>query len=142
MIVEKQRLSLARVTYVALVTNAPIVLLDDVLSAVDAHVGATIFAECIQGLLKEKTIVLVTHAIQYLPSCDEVLVMAKGKIVEKGHYEDLMETGSHMKKLVDVFSEESMEGDEKKKKETEEENQDEGKDEGDDKMKNGDAGDG
>ena len=67
-------------TYVALVTSAPIVLLDDVLSAVDAHVGATIFEQCIQGLLSDKTIVLVTHAIQYLPYCDSILVMDKGKM--------------------------------------------------------------
>lgn len=98
-------------TYVALVTNAPIVLLDDVLSAVDAHVGASIFEDCIQGLLKEKTIVLVTHAIQYLPSCDSVLVMEKGKIVESGQYADLLTAGPHMKKLVEVFSEEAMEDD-------------------------------
>jgi len=108
---QKQRLSLARVTYVALVTSAPIVLLDDVLSAVDAHVGATIFQECIQGLLSDKTIVLVTHAIQYLPSCDSILVMDKGKIVESGQYAELLATGTHMKKLVDIFSEEAIEGD-------------------------------
>ena len=108
---QKQRLSLARVTYVALVTNAPIVLLDDVLSAVDAHVGATIFEECIQGLLSDKTIVLVTHAIQYLPSCDSILVMDKGKIVESGQYAELLATGTHMKKLVDIFSEEEIAGD-------------------------------
>jgi ATP-binding cassette subfamily C (CFTR/MRP) protein 1 len=108
---QRQRLSLARVTYVALVTNAPIVLLDDVLSAVDAHVGATIFEQCIQGLLSDKTIVLVTHAIQYLPSCDSILVMDKGKVVESGQYADLLATGTHMKKLVDIFSEEAIEGD-------------------------------
>ena len=123
---QKQRLSLARVTYVALVTNAPIVLLDDVLSAVDAHVGATIFEECIQGLLQDKTIVLVTHAIQYLPSCDSVLVMAKGKIVESGQYADLLATGTHMKQLVDIFSEEAIEGDTEGSNEQKDQKQEEG----------------
>jgi ABC-type multidrug transport system fused ATPase/permease subunit len=99
---QRQRLSLARVTYVALVTDAPIVLLDDVLSAVDAHVGAAIFQDCIQGLLKAKTIVLVTHAIQYLPSVDKVIVMEQGKIVESGGFDALLATGTHMKKLVEV----------------------------------------
>jgi hypothetical protein len=41
--------------------NADIVLLDDVLSAVDAHVGKHIFEKCITGLLKGKTVLLVTH---------------------------------------------------------------------------------
>ena len=69
---QKQRLSLARAVYSALMGSADIILLDDVLSAVDAHVGARIMEECINKVLRKsgKTVVLVTHAIQYLPQCD------------------------------------------------------------------------
>ena len=63
---QKQRLSLARCVYAALLGKADILLLDDVLSAVDAHVGAHIMERCIVGMFQNsKTVVLVTHAIQY-----------------------------------------------------------------------------
>lgn len=62
---QKQRVSLARAVY----KNADIYFLDDPLSAVDSHVGKHIFEKVIgpQGLLKDKTRVLVTHGITYLP---------------------------------------------------------------------------
>ena len=65
-------------------------LLDDVLSAVDASVGAHLWEHCVKGVMGGKTRVMVTHALQYLPECDLVLVMDGGKIVERGTYEDLM----------------------------------------------------
>ena len=43
-----------------------IILLDDPLSAVDAHVGQHIFSKCLKGLLKEKTILFVTHQLQVI----------------------------------------------------------------------------
>lgn len=105
---QRQRLSLARATYAALMGEAEILLLDDVLSAVDAHVGAKIFAECITGVLRDKTVVLVTHAIQYLPNCDSVIVMDDGKIVEEGKYSRLMaDQDSALGKLVNTFQGES-----------------------------------
>ncbi|XP_043382191.1 ATP-binding cassette sub-family C member 12 isoform X4 [Chelonia mydas] len=57
---QKQRISLARAVY----ANRDIYLLDDPLSAVDAHVGKYIFEKCIKEALKEKTVVLVTHQLQ------------------------------------------------------------------------------
>jgi len=48
-------------------SNSDIVLLDDPLSAVDAHVGQHIFTNCIKGLLKDKTVVFVTHQLQVCP---------------------------------------------------------------------------
>jgi ABC-type multidrug transport system fused ATPase/permease subunit len=85
---QKQRLSLARAAF----ADAEIVLMDDVLSAVDAHVGAHIWEHCISdsGLMKGKTRVLVTHALQYISQCDAVFVMDKGVIVERGTLESLL----------------------------------------------------
>lgn len=60
---QKQRISLARAVY----QDADIYLLDDTLSAVDAHVGLHILNNCIRGLLAAKTRVLVTHNIHILP---------------------------------------------------------------------------
>lgn len=45
-------------------SNSDLVLLDDPLSAVDAHVGQHIFTNCIRGLLKDKTVIFVTHQLQ------------------------------------------------------------------------------
>lgn len=84
---QKQRVSLARAVY----SHADIYLLDDPLSAVDSHVGKSIFQEVIgaQGLLKGKTRILVTHGLQWLPHVDRIYVMDDGRIKETGTYTDL-----------------------------------------------------
>ncbi|XP_071376110.1 multidrug resistance-associated protein 1 isoform X3 [Centroberyx affinis] len=85
---QKQRVSLARAVY----CNCAVYLLDDPLSAVDAHVGKQIFDKVIssQGLLKDTTRVLVTHGLSYLPQVDLILVMVEGEITEMGSYLELM----------------------------------------------------
>ncbi|XP_068938920.1 ATP-binding cassette sub-family C member 12 isoform X2 [Petaurus breviceps papuanus] len=83
---QKQRISLARAVY----ANREIYLLDDPLSAVDAHVGKQIFEECIKKALKGKTMVLVTHQLQFLEFCDEVVLLEDGEICEKGTHKELM----------------------------------------------------
>jgi hypothetical protein len=86
---QKQRVSLARACY----ADEDIVLLDDPLSAVDAHVGQLLFRQCICGLLKEKTRVLVTHQLQFLNAVDEIWVMHDGAIQQRGSYEELVASG-------------------------------------------------
>ena len=61
-------------------------LLDDPLSAVDAHVGRSLFRNCIRGMLRSKCILLVTHALEYLPACDHIVVLQKGVIQDQGSY--------------------------------------------------------
>ena len=75
--------------------NADIYLLDDPLSAVDAHVGKHLFERVIGpgGLLDSRTRVLVTHALHWLPQVDEVLVVCGGRICERGTYQQLSEDG-------------------------------------------------
>lgn len=76
---------------VALYNDADIVLLDDPLSAVDAHVGQHIFNEAILGLkARGKTVVLVTHALHMLPQVDYVYTMVDGQIAEAGTYNELL----------------------------------------------------
>lgn len=55
--------------------EADIYLLDDPLSAVDTHVGQHLFDECMRGILHEKTVILVTHQLQYLKAADIILLM-------------------------------------------------------------------
>ncbi|KAI8853708.1 P-loop containing nucleoside triphosphate hydrolase protein [Chytridium lagenaria] len=87
---QKQRVSLARLVYF----NSSIVLLDDPLSAVDAHVGKHIFHKCIKGALEGKTRILVTHQLHFVPQCDIVITMKDGAVAEYGTYADLM-TAKH-----------------------------------------------
>ena len=57
----------------AIYKGADIYLLDDPLSAVDAHVGKHLFEECIKKFLEDKVVILVTHQIQYLKEADNIL---------------------------------------------------------------------
>ena len=84
---QKARVNLARAIY----RDADIYLLDDPLSAVDAHVGKHLFEECIKGFLKDKVVLLVTHQIQYLKEADNILVLRQGQITHQGAYEHILE---------------------------------------------------
>nr|XP_034987531.1 multidrug resistance-associated protein 6-like [Zootoca vivipara] len=86
---QKQRLSLARAVY----KKASIYLLDDPLSAVDSQVGQHIFEQVIgpNGLLKNKTRVLVTNTIHILPKVDNIILVMNGTISEKGSYHELVQ---------------------------------------------------
>uniref|UniRef100_A0A2K5X360 ATP-binding cassette sub-family C member 12 n=1 Tax=Macaca fascicularis TaxID=9541 RepID=A0A2K5X360_MACFA len=93
---QRQRISLARAVY----SDRQLYLLDDPLSAVDAHVGKHVFEECIKKTLRGKTVVLVTHQLQFLESCDEVILLEDGEICEKGTHKELMEERGHYAKLI------------------------------------------
>ena len=89
---QKQRVGLARASY----SLADIVLMDDPLSAVDAHVARHIFDNLIgpNGLLKNKTRILVTHNLGFLHKCDRILLFHDGKIVDEGTLKELQENKS------------------------------------------------
>ncbi|CBI36841.3 unnamed protein product, partial [Vitis vinifera] len=93
---QKQRIQLARAVY----QDCDVYLLDDVFSAVDAHTGTDIFKECVRGALRNKTILLVTHQVDFLHNVDLILVMRDGMIVQSGKYNDLLESGMDFKALV------------------------------------------
>lgn len=75
------RINLARAVY----SETEIYLLDDPLSAVDAHVGKHMFEECIVKYLKGKTRILVTHQLQYLQAVDRIIVLKDGAIEAEGY---------------------------------------------------------
>ena len=77
---QKARVALARACY----ARANVVLLDDVLSAVDAEVGAHLMSKCVNGLLREggATVVLVTHHTQFLTEADHVLQLTESGCIK------------------------------------------------------------
>jgi ABC-type phosphate transport system ATPase subunit len=79
-----------RTTMMLIILMRTMVMQDDPLSAVDAHVGKAIFENCIRDQLRDKTRVLVTHQLQYLADVDQIIVLKDGRIVEMGTYHDLM----------------------------------------------------
>ena len=83
---QKQRVGLARAVY----HEADIYLLDDPLSAVDAHTGAHIFTECIDGLLRDKTVILPVHNLSYLERSDYIVSLEDEAIAEQGTYAELI----------------------------------------------------
>ena len=81
---QKTRITIARAVY----SDSDIYLFDDPFSALDAHVGKYIFEKTIKEYLKGKTILVITHALQYIPMMDYILKMNKGKIEFYGSIQD------------------------------------------------------
>ena len=86
---QKHRVALARACY----ADAGVVLLDDPLSAVDAHVQRKLMQDVVCGVLGKATRVLVTHQLQFLPQADLVVKMEHGRIVAAGTYHELVAQG-------------------------------------------------
>ena len=83
---QKARISLARAMY----CDNDIYILDDPISALDAHVGKNIMHNCIIDYLKGKTRILATHALQYTSFADRIYYMKNGEINWEGTYEELI----------------------------------------------------
>ncbi|MQL96384.1 hypothetical protein Taro_029058 [Colocasia esculenta] len=87
---QKQRIQIARALY----HDADIFLFDDPFSAVDAHTGNHLFKECLLRMLSSKTVIYVTHQVDFLPSADLILVMKHGRITQAGKYNEILSTGT------------------------------------------------
>ncbi|KAG8390054.1 hypothetical protein BUALT_Bualt01G0043500 [Buddleja alternifolia] len=98
---QKQRIQIARALY----QDADVYLFDDPFSAVDAHTGTHLFNKCILGLLGSKTVIYVTHQVEFLPAADMILVMKDGKIEQAGKYNDILKSGSEFMQLVGAHEE-------------------------------------
>uniref|UniRef100_A0A665TN30 ABC-type glutathione-S-conjugate transporter n=1 Tax=Echeneis naucrates TaxID=173247 RepID=A0A665TN30_ECHNA len=99
---QKQRVSLARAVY----RKADVYMLDDPLSAVDAHVGQHIFDKVIgpKGVLRDKTRILVTHGMSFLPQADLILVLVDGEITESGSYQELLSRHGAFADFIHTFA--------------------------------------
>jgi ABC-type multidrug transport system fused ATPase/permease subunit len=94
---QKARLSLARAVY----TNPDIILLDDPISALDSIVKKKVFSQVFNGLLKDKTRILVTHAVEFIHLADRVVLMKDGCIEAMGTPEELKDH-EYIRELADI----------------------------------------
>ncbi|KAA6384714.1 MAG: ABC transporter: Multidrug resistance-associated protein, ATP binding protein, partial [Streblomastix strix] len=93
---QKARIQLARAVY----SDRDIYILDDPLSAVDAHVGRFLLEECIDGKLKGKTRLLMTNQLQYIDRADNIILLNKGRIVAQGTSSQLKEQGINFDEFI------------------------------------------
>ncbi|KAL2334839.1 hypothetical protein Fmac_016052 [Flemingia macrophylla] len=93
---QKQRVQLARALY----QNADVYLLDDPFSAVDAHTATNLF-----NGLAGKTVLLVTHQVDFLPAFDSVLLMSDGNILQAFPYHQLLTSSHKFRDLVNAHKE-------------------------------------
>ncbi|EKX42001.1 hypothetical protein GUITHDRAFT_88223 [Guillardia theta CCMP2712] len=107
---QKQRIALARAVY----QNFDCLLLDDVMSALDSHVGSHVLDDCLIRLLQDKTRVLVTHKLDLLPLVDYIVVLGDGKVQAQGTLSEIRMQGVDLESVIDNVSE-----DESKKQEEE-----------------------
>ncbi|KAI3458058.1 hypothetical protein Pfo_014721 [Paulownia fortunei] len=98
---QKQRIQLARALY----KDADIYLLDDPFSAVDAHTATSLFSEYVMGALSEKTVLLVTHQVDFLPAFDFVLLMSDGEILHAAPYSQLLASSQEFQDLIHAHKE-------------------------------------
>jgi ATP-binding cassette, subfamily C (CFTR/MRP), member 1 len=99
---QKQRLNIARAIYF----DADIVLMDDPLSAVDAHVGRHIMDKAICGLMKDKCRILATHQLHVLNRCDRIVWMEDGHIQAIDTFDNLMASSVDFQKLMATTAQE------------------------------------
>lgn len=85
---QRQRVGLAR----ALLSSAPVLCLDDTLSALDAETEEVVLAH-LRGLFKTRCLVVVAHRYSAVMHCDEILYLEHGRIVERGTHDELVKRG-------------------------------------------------
>ncbi|XP_062149436.1 ABC transporter C family member 10-like isoform X2 [Alnus glutinosa] len=98
---QKQRIQLARALY----QDADIYLLDDPFSAVDAHTAASLFSEYVMEALSGKTVLLVTHQVDFLPAFHSILLMSDGEIIQEAPYHHLLASSIEFQDLVNAHKE-------------------------------------
>ena len=82
---EKQRIAIAR----AIMKDAPIIILDEATANVDPE-NEKELTEAIESLTKEKTVIMIAHRLKTVRHADQIVVIDKGRIVQKGNHEELM----------------------------------------------------
>jgi len=98
---QKQRLTLAR----ALVTDPPILVLDDALSSVDAQTERAIL-RALRETTRDKTVIIISHRIAAVRDADIIFVVDEGRIVERGTHADLVERGGV---YTEIFQQQALE---------------------------------
>ncbi|MBM3224663.1 MAG: ABC transporter ATP-binding protein [Candidatus Tectomicrobia bacterium] len=92
---QRQRVAIAR----AVLRDAPILVLDEALSAVDAE-NEAIIQEALDRLMAERTVLILAHRLSSVIDCDRILVLDQGHIVESGTHQELMALGGVYHRLM------------------------------------------
>ena len=96
---QRQRLSIAR----AILKNAPILILDEATSALDTE-SEHLVQQALDRAMQNRTSIIIAHRLSTIQHADEIIVMDKGRIVERGNHETLLALGGIYKKLIDMQS--------------------------------------
>ncbi|ORZ39286.1 P-loop containing nucleoside triphosphate hydrolase protein [Catenaria anguillulae PL171] len=122
---QKARVAAARVLYAAEMNNVDLVLMDDIFSALDSHVDRHMWNALFNptsGLLRGKTVVLVTHGIHHLDEVDDIVLVRDGNISEHGTYASLLALeGGHVRFMVEEYQAKRKEEDDDESAASEEE---------------------
>ncbi len=94
---QRQRLSIAR----AVLKNPPILILDEATSALDTE-SERLVQDALNALMKNRTSIVIAHRLSTILSADEIIVLQKGEIVERGTHTELLAKGSYYKKLYEL----------------------------------------
>ena len=92
---QKQRLSIAR----AVLKNPPIMILDEATSALDTE-SERLVQDALEKMMRNRTSIVIAHRLSTIQNADSIVVMSKGKIVEQGRHEELMQSKKGYQKLV------------------------------------------
>lgn len=94
---QRQRISIAR----AILKNPQILILDEATSALDTE-SERLVQDALEKLMKNRTTLVIAHRLSTIKNADEICVMHEGKIVERGHHDDLYELNGYYRKLCDM----------------------------------------
>jgi subfamily B ATP-binding cassette protein MsbA len=94
---ERQRLTIAR----AVLKNPPILILDEATSALDTE-SERLVQDAINNMMQNRTSIVIAHRLSTIRHADEIIVLQKGEIVERGNHENLLAQGGYYKKLIEM----------------------------------------
>ncbi len=94
---ERQRLTIAR----AVLKNPPILILDEATSSLDTE-SERLVQDAINNLMQNRTSIVIAHRLSTIRHADEIIVLQKGKIVERGNHDELLSQNGFYRKLVDM----------------------------------------
>lgn len=94
---ERQRLTIAR----AVVKNPPILILDEATSSLDTE-SERLVQDAINNMMQNRTSIVIAHRLSTIRHADEIIVLQKGKIVERGNHEQLLSQNGFYRKLVEM----------------------------------------
>ena len=94
---ERQRLTIAR----ALIKNPPILILDEATSSLDTE-SERLVQDAINNMMQNRTSIVIAHRLSTIRHADEIIVLQKGRIVERGTHDQLLQQNGFYRKLVDM----------------------------------------